>query len=68
MTKLFVDNDMGGSWYVFGTKCILVREYDDDLLWLREYKSEGDEHFNVWMETQRDVQKRHMQMLLRTSF
>ena len=67
MTKLCIDSEQSGAWYVFGTKCLLIREYDDDLLWLQEYRSHGNEHFNVYMQAQRSLMKQHMQQLLRTS-
>ena len=49
MRKICESEEQGGAWYVFGTKCILIREYDQDLLMVREYKSHGDEHFNSYM-------------------
>jgi len=52
---------------VFGSKLILIKEYDEDLLSVREYKSHSDEHFNDYMAGHVERQYEHLQSLLRTS-
>lgn len=49
LVKIKDDAQEEGAWYVFGSKLILIKEYDEDLLMLREYKSHSDEHFNDYM-------------------
>ena len=51
LRKIAVNSEGGGAWYVFGTKLLLIREYDEDLLMIREYKSHSDEHFNAYIES-----------------
>jgi len=64
MTKIAKDTEQGGSWYIFGTKCLLVREYDDDFLMVREFGSYSDEHFNAYISAQCEAEWLHVQSLL----
>lgn len=65
--KICNDTENGGGWWIFGTKCLLVREYDDDLLMVKEYKGHSDEHFNSYMATQVELEYQKIQGLLRTT-
>lgn len=68
MQKFCPDKENDGAWYVFGTKAVLVREYDEDVLMLREYKSYSDEHFKSYVGAQVEAEWKHIQMLLQTTF
>lgn len=52
---------------MFGSKLVLIKEYDEDLLMLREYKSHSDVGFNDYVTSHVESQYEHMQSLLRTS-
>ena len=67
MTKLCEDEEQGGAWYVFGTKCLLVREYDDDLLMVREFRSHSDEGLLAYLSANVEAEYKHVQSMLRTS-
>ena len=60
LRKIAVNSEGGGAWYVFGTKLLLIREYDEDLLMIREYKSHSDEHFNAYIESNGESQWQKM--------
>ena len=65
--KICNDEEQGGAWWIFGTKCLLVREYDDDLLSVREYKGHGDEAFNSYLAREIEPEYKKIQSLLRTN-
>ena len=65
--KICNDDEQGGGWWVFGTKLVLVREYDDDLLMVREYKSHGDENFGSYLASQIEPERTKIESLLRTT-
>ncbi len=67
LVKIRDDPKTEGAWYVFGTKLVLISEYDDDLLKIREYQSKSDEHFNDYMQTHIESQYKHIQQMLRTT-
>jgi hypothetical protein len=60
LLKVREDTKSEGAWYVFGTKLVLISEYDDDLLKLREYQSHSDEHFNAYMESKVEDEYKHI--------
>lgn len=45
-----------------------MREYDEDVLMLREYKGYSDEHFRAYVQAQTEAEWKHIQMLLQTTF
>jgi len=49
-----------GAWYVFGTKLLLIQEYDETLLMVKEYKSHGEEHFPAYLDANAENQWIHM--------
>lgn len=58
--KVKDDSKTEGAWYVFGTKLVLISEYDEDLLKIREYQSHSDEHFNDYMQSHIESQYKHI--------
>lgn len=46
---------------------LLISEFDDDLLMVREYKSHSDEHFPAYMQANTEAQLEKMQGMLRTT-
>ena len=45
----------------------MVREHDEDLLMIKEYKSHSDDHFNAYIGNNVESQWLHIQSLLRTT-
>ena len=56
-----------GAWYVFGTKLLQIREYDDDLLSVKEYMSHSDESFPSYISINMETMLQDMQQKLRTT-
>ena len=62
------DEEEGGAWYIFGTRLVLIREYDDETLMLKEYKSASDQSFDAYIASETEPEWRKIQNLLRTRF
>ena len=65
--KIGPDAKQGGSHYVFGTKCVLIRELDEDQLMVREYKTESDTLFSIYAANQSEQEWKQIQEILRTN-
>ena len=50
------NKDEGGAWYIFGTRMVLIREYDDDRLMLKEYRSASDQDFEAYLADQTETE------------
>jgi len=70
LRKLAINNDQeeGGAWYIFGTRLVLIREYDEDVLQLQEYKSSAPEELMAYLGGQQESEWNKIQNLLRTKF
>lgn len=68
MTKLCDGGERGGTWYVWGTKALLIRELDEDDLQVTEYQGYGEEHFLNYMRAQTPAEYNRMKNLLQTDY
>lgn len=59
--------EIGESKYLFGTRLLFVKEYDEDMLVVRENRSYGQSDFDSYVAANVDKEWNHIQKLLRTS-
>jgi len=67
LRKLVRNKDDDGAWYIFGTKLILIQEFDDELLSVKEWKSHGEHNFMSYFASQSEPEWTKIQNMLRTS-
>ena len=62
------NTEEGGAWYIFGTRLVLIREYDEDTLMLKEYKSASNQSFEAYVAGETESEWNKIQNLLRSRF